>query len=122
MIADGQAKRQSVLYDHGISADIGLATDATELMYAGIGADVSAVRDRYVTCQGGRIRHDHVIANQAIVRDVCLGHEKAVLPNPGDPAAARSAAMHGNEFADARAASDLGLGLLARELQIPRRQ
>jgi hypothetical protein len=75
-----------------------------------------------MTCERSRVRHDHAISNQAIVRDVRLGHEKAIIAYPGHSAATRRAPVNGNEFANPRPAADFRNGLFAGEFQILRRQ
>ena len=47
----------------------------------------------------GCVCHDDAIADQAIVRDVGLGHDQAVVADFGQHAAAGSAAVNSYEFA-----------------------
>jgi hypothetical protein len=53
---------------------------------------------------------------------VGLGHQKAIVADPGDSASAGSAAMNRHKLADAIAAPDYCFAGLAGELQILRRQ
>ena len=69
---------------------VGLAADTTELMYAGIGADVGAVCDEHVAGQGGGVGHDYVVANQTVMRHMRLGHEETIVADSGNPTAAGS--------------------------------
>jgi hypothetical protein len=57
-----------------------------------------------------------MIANQAIMRDVSLGHEEAIIANLCQSTSAGSSAMYGDEFANARAAADYRFRVLARKL------
>ena len=68
------------------------------------------------------VRHNHVVAEDAVVRDVGLGHNQAVVAGRGQAAAALRAAMDGDELADAVAPPDARLGRLALVLQILRGQ
>jgi hypothetical protein len=91
-------------------------------MYTGIGTDVGAVCDEHVAGQGGGIGHDYVIANQTVMRHMRLGHEKTIIANSGNATTAGSSPVHSDKFANARPPSDLCFSLLARELQVLRRQ
>ena len=77
-----------------------------------------------ITWPGERrgVGHDHVVADQAIVRDVCLRHEEAIVAGAGDAATARRAAVNGDEFANAIATANLSLSFFAGKLQVLRRQ
>src|SRR5438093_9856266 len=72
--------------------------------------------------EGRGIRHDHLITNQAIVRNVRLGHDETVIAGFGEPAAARSAAMNRYELTDPVAPANFSFRRLAGKLQILRRQ
>ena len=122
VIADGEGEWQGIFDNYGIAANVSFAADAAELVDAGIGADVGAVCDHHMARKRSRVRHDYMIADEAIVRHVYLGHQKAVIPDFCDTAATRSAAMNCDEFADARAIAYLSLGFFAGELQVLRRQ
>src|SRR2546429_6571143 len=122
MITHRERKRQRVFDYNRIAADIRLSAHATELMDARIGANVRAVSDDYVTGECGGIGHDHLIANQAIVRDMRLGHEEAIVPGLGDSAAARGAAMNCDQLADAIAPPNFSFSCFTGKLQILRRQ
>ena len=68
------------------------------------------------------VGHDDVVTNQAIVRDVCLRHQEAIVTSASDTATAPGAAVNRDEFADAIAAADLSLSIFAGKFQILRRQ
>jgi hypothetical protein len=51
-----------------------------------------------------------------------LGHEKTIVADSGNAAAAGSAAMDSDEFANASSAPDFCFSLFTREFQILRRQ
>src|SRR5207237_293460 len=97
-----------------------LAADATELVDAGIRADVCAVCDEDVAGERGGVGHNHAVADQTIMRDVRLRHDEAVVACACERAAARSAAVNGDELAYAVAATQARLGRLASVFQILR--
>src|SRR6185369_17994660 len=118
MIADGQRKRQRVFDDDRVTADVSLFADATKLVHTGIRADVRAILDDYMTRERGRISHDDAVANYAVVRDVGLGHDQAIVADLREHAAAGSAAMNRDELADVVALADDCFRRFAFVLQI----
>src|SRR5690349_24579561 len=70
----------------------------------------------------GSVRHDHMVANQAIVRDVRLRHQKTPITDLCDAATAFSAAMNGDKFPNSVATADHCLRLFACKFQILRWQ
>ena len=97
-----------------------MAADAAELMHAGEGADVGPIADGDVAGEGDAVGQDDVIADADVVGDVGVGHEQVVAADGGEQAAALGAAMDGDEFADAVAVADAGLGALAFVLEVLR--
>jgi len=91
-------------------------------MYSRVGADIRAIVNRDVAGESGCIGHDHLIADHTIMRDVRLRHEKTVVADLCNSAAAFCAAMNGNEFANAIATANYCLGFFARKFQILWRQ
>jgi hypothetical protein len=120
MVADSQSKRQRILHDHGIAADVSFFAHATELMHAGIGADVCAIFDDDVAGERGGIRHDYTITDQAIVSDVGLGHDQTIVTDARQHPATGSAAMDRYELAYVVVRTDLRFGWFAFVLQILR--
>src|SRR6185436_2286748 len=118
VITHCKCKGQRIFHHHRIAAHIGLAADATELMNSGISADVCAILNDDVAGQSGGVGHDHVVADQTIMRDVRLGHQKTVIADPGETPTACCAAMHGDKLANASSAPNFGARFFARKLQI----
>ena len=79
VVADGEREGERVFDDDRIAADVCLAPDAAELVDAGVGADVRAVFDLDVPGERGGVRHDYPAADEAVVRDVRLRHDEAVV-------------------------------------------
>src|ERR1035437_4326322 len=119
-LAHGGGVWQHVLNDHAVGADEGVAADAAELMDAGEGADVGPIADGDVAGEGDAVGHNDVIADQRVVGDVGVGHEQVVAADGGDQSPALCAAMDGDEFADAVAVANAGLGALALVLEVLR--
>jgi hypothetical protein len=68
------------------------------------------------------VGHDYLVAEKAIVRDVRLRHDEAVVAGFCDPAATQRAAMYRHEFADSVAPSNFSFRRFAGKLQILWRQ
>src|ERR1051325_1405967 len=118
VITDRERKGQGIFDDDGVAADVGFAPDAAELVHAGIRADVRAVRDLHVPGQRRAVSHNHTIAEDAIMRDVGLGHDQAIVARLRDDPPALRAAMNGDEFAYAIAPADARLGGLSLVFQV----
>src|SRR5437867_7292031 len=91
-------------------------------MHARIRAYVRCIFHDDMARERRRVRHNYIVADQAIVSDVCLRHQETVVTDPRHSAATLCAAMDRHEFANASAASDLCLSFFSGELQILRRQ
>src|SRR5438045_2126347 len=120
MIADRECERERVLNYDRITADVSFAAEAKELMYSRVRADVGAVVNNDVAGECGGVGHDHVITDDAVVGDVSLRHQEAVVADLCDAATAFGAAMNSDELANARATAYLCFSLFAGELQILR--
>ena len=97
-----------------------MAADAAELVDARAGADVHVVFDIDVAAERRHVAEDGVVADVAVVRHVHVGHEDVVIADARDAAAARGAAVHGDELAKDVAGADRQPGVLAVELEILR--
>src|ERR1051326_8000693 len=64
-------------------------------MHSGIGADVRPVIDGDMTGQRGGVSHNHVIADQTVMRDMHLGHQEAIVANLRNSSTTGGAAVHG---------------------------
>ena len=120
VIAYGERVGERVFDHHGVAADVGFATDAAELVNAGISAYVRAVFDKDVACERRSVRHDDLVAYDAIVRDVRLCHHEAIIAYLREHPSAFCASMNGDEFAYAIAPPDSGFRRLAPVLQVLR--
>src|SRR5262245_57523095 len=87
-------------------------------MHTGIGADVCAVFNHYVARERRGISHDHAVADQAIVSNVGLGHDQAVVADFGEHATAGSTAVNGDEFTYLVSLADACFGGLTFVLEI----
>ena len=75
-----------------------------------------------MTGKRGCVGHDHVVAEPAVVSDMGLGHDQAIVTDLGEHAAACSPAMNCDEFTNLISFADSGLRRLALVLQILRAQ
>jgi len=85
--------RKNVFGNDGVSTDISVSADATELMHAGIGANRRMVLNRYMAGERCRICHDDFAPQDAIVRHMCSNHEEIVIANPCVTSTAQRSAM-----------------------------
>src|SRR5262249_46936826 len=108
--------------NNGVSTNVGLFPDATELMYTGVSADISSVADDYMSSERGRIRHNHSITDKAIMGDMCLGHDEAIVSKLSEHSTTRCSSMNRNNLANLVTSSDPGFGRLTFVFQILRRQ
>ena len=65
-----------------------------------------------------QIRHDDVIAQFAVVGDVTVGHDHAVVADPGSALSCGGTPVDGHVFPDLVAIADNDLGGLALVVQI----
>src|SRR5690606_8444285 len=77
-VAHHRAVRDDVMLDAGHAADHRMATDADELVHSGKAAEHRIIADHDVPAQGRVVRHDDVVADLTVVRNVNADHEKAV--------------------------------------------
>ena len=75
--------------------------------------DHDAVVDLDVAAQGGRVDQDDLVPDPAVVGDVGVGHEIAVVADPGQAAALDRPPVDGDEFAEDVPVADPDPGLLA---------
>ena len=113
VIALNDGVRHRVFDDDGISTDKRFVANAAKLMNTRIRAHACFVCDLDVAGECGGVCHDYLAAELAIVGDVGLCHQQIAVADPRHPAAARRAAMDGNEFANMIAFADLGPGRFA---------
>src|SRR5690606_28031187 len=80
-----------------------------------------AVANFDMPAQHGIVSHGDIVANVAVMRDMGLHHEQAIVADGGLAAARVRAAMHRHAFADDVAAADLQRRASALVLEVLRR-
>src|SRR6266849_3237223 len=118
----GLRKRQHVPCHGSASADNGMRPNAYKMVYRTKRADVGPVFDNDMSSQRRGVSHDDVAADLAIVRDVSVGHDQVVVPDPGEAAALHRAAINRDELANLVVIADLEARRLARVRNVLRRQ
>ncbi len=83
----------------GQTADEGLTTDTGELVHGAAAAEDGLVTDVNMASQHDIVGQDDVIAENAVMGDMRIGQEQAVVADAGDPATADRAAVHRHAFA-----------------------
>src|SRR5260221_505990 len=116
---DDRERRSVFDYDR-VTADESFVPDAAKLMHARISAHICTVCYLHVTGESGGVRHDHVVADLAIVGDMDLRHQQAVITDPGQTATAGGSAMHGDELPDIVSLADLNAGRFPPVFQVLR--
>src|SRR5687767_3412132 len=76
VISLDDGKRRGVLYDHRVSTNERLVSDAAKLMYAGVCTDIRTVGDLDVAGERRGIRHDDFASDPAVVCNVRLRHQE----------------------------------------------
>src|SRR5690349_7217048 len=87
-----------------------------------VSTDIRSIADENMSSERGRIRHDYSITNQAIMRDVCLRHDQAIISDPGEHSTACRAAMNRDKLPDLISSSNSGFGRLTFVFQVLRSQ
>jgi hypothetical protein len=67
----------------------------------------------YVTCKRGVVGEDAMIADQTIVRDVGVGHQKIIIADGGFETILYGTAMNGDAFANHIVIADHQASVLA---------
>ena len=118
-IAVGDEKGRNVLHDLGASAGDGVASDAAKLMDRGESADHGVVADLDVSGQRAVVREDHLVANDAVVRDVGVSEEVAAAADDCFRAG-QGAAVDRAEFAESVPVADFEKSRLAVVFEVLR--
>ena len=100
-------KWQHILRDRRSSADIGVCANSYELVHRTEGPHHGPILHRDMPPKSRSIGHDDMVANDAIMRDVRVGHEERVIPHAGQAAAFDRAPIDGDEFPNLVVIADL---------------
>ncbi len=115
-------KRQYVAGYGCAAADKGMGTDAHEVMDGAQGADCRPIFHGYVAAQRGRIRHDDVVADLAVMRDVGVSHDEVVIAESGATTPFRCSPIDGNELSNLVVIADFKASGFTRVANILRSQ
>ena len=111
-------KRQDVSGDSSAASDKRICPDAHEVVYRAERAYLCPVANRDVTTEGGGIGQQDVIADQAVMSDVRVSHDKRVIANACDTAAFHGTAVDGYELANFVVITDFQARRFVRIAQI----
>src|SRR5208282_4726705 len=92
--------RRHVLRDLGARRHDRVSTDAGELVHPDLALANRVLHDHAMARQPGGRRQDHVVADDAVVRDVRVRHHQRATADFCDHAAAFGAAVDGRELAN----------------------
>lgn len=123
-IASGSSfrKGQDIAGDGCSASDEGMGADVDKVMYRAKRADDGMIVDDYVPAERGRIRHDDVVSDLAIVRDVGVRHDEIMAAHTRKSTAFHRAPIDGDKFADSVVISYLETRGFAGVSQILRSQ
>src|SRR5689334_7557385 len=113
-----QRVRKNVLSNGCAAANIRISTDAHELMYRTERPHYGIFLDSNVSGKRCGVRHNDVIGNDAIVRDVRVGHSQAIASDPRKASASGSAAVNRHALANHILIADLKTRVFAFEFQV----
>ena len=112
-IGDGGGEGHHVLRDHAIAADEGVTADAAELVDSAESTDGCPIVNLDMAGERDCVGEDGIATDQAIMRDMDIGHEPVAVTDAGKRSTAFGAAVDGDEFADGIAIAHAGLRGLA---------
>src|SRR5208283_1914511 len=106
-IARNHRVRRHILRDLGAGRDERVCTDAAELMHAAHALEADEFFEHTMSTELGRVHQDAIVADDAIVRDVHVGHHQHVVADQRTHAADFGAAMNRSELANGVVVADL---------------
>src|SRR5271163_4413671 len=109
-----------IALDAGHPADHRVHTDPSVLVYRAESPKNGVILDNDVAPKRRVVGHDDMVADLAIVGDMCANHKKAAVTNPGDHAAACGSGVYCHIFPDRVVAPDDKLRLFTAILEILR--
>ena len=115
--AGGYDIRRDVFVDLRSALNHHMGADMAELMHERATADDREVIDLHFSCQLRAIRHNNVVMQDAIMRDVAVRHDQIVGTNDGFPFGSRTT-MDGDELTKDTVIADDSPGLFSAELQV----
>ena len=95
-----------VVLDTGQSADEGVRADPDELVDAGAAAQDGEIADRAMAGEHDVVGKDDVAADAAIMRDMGLRQEQAMIADAGDAPPPAVPGIHRDAFADRAIGAD----------------
>src|SRR5919108_3037284 len=119
-VALGDHKGWDVFHDARRAADHGQIPDADKLVYGVMAGDEGTILHLDIARQPRIVDHNNIIAQTAIVRHMCIGHEKIMRPNAGDPVLFGTA-VDRHVLADAGMVADTQERALAAVFEVLRR-
>ena len=104
---NGFGKGKHVAGDGGAASDKGVGTDANKMVHRTKRAHRRPFFDDDMASKSCGVGEDDVVADDAIMCDVGVGHDQRVIADAGQASALCSAAIDGDKFADGVVVADL---------------
>src|SRR6185295_9921666 len=111
MITERHAIRNNVAIDARDPADHRTFADSTMLLDCNQAAQYDALANLDVPCQGGAVGKCHIIGDVAVVSDMTVGHEVAIVADLRRAAAGAAAATYRHRLPHHAVRTDHELGL-----------
>jgi hypothetical protein len=116
-VSSGLDKGGHVFAYQGAAADKSMLPEVYELVNGAHAADDGIIANHHMTGHLGIVTENTVIANNAVVRNVAVSHDQAVVSHLCGPTVA-AAAVNGHKFTDGRIVSNLYRGFFAFIFQV----
>jgi hypothetical protein len=108
----------NIFRDRGSASDDTVGPDAGKLMNTGQAADNRVIFHMDMAGQIGRIDHDDMMTQLAVVSDMTIGHNQVMVAHDRDPDIRHRCAMDRDKFPNGIIISDHDPGGLPSELQV----
>src|ERR1035438_2884055 len=96
----GLREREHIARYSRASADKRMRPNADEVMHRTQRSHGRPISYGDVSAQRGRVRHDDVVSNLAVMRNVGVSHDEVIVADPRTTSALHSATVDGHKFAD----------------------
>src|SRR6266478_2322940 len=117
-LRNGFGKWEHVLRHHAVTSHKAMASHAAKLMDTGKRANHCVILDGDMSGQRGPVCEYGMVTDDAIVRNVGIGHDQVPVADSGDAASPLRASMHGDEFTECVSITDYRLRSFSMEFQV----
>ena len=120
MLGGGNGERQNGLFDDAAAAHNAVPAYVDELVHGAESAEIGVIVHCDVAGESDSVGNDGVVADDDVMGNVDVRHQKVVVTDGRDKAAALRTAVDGDKFADFITIADPGFGRLTLVFQVLR--